>query len=211
MTICEGRSMPYSSIAGKSWIGSRIPAAGTLRRVLDVGVGVGRYSSLFREQHPEAEWVGVEIWAPYVEQFGLAQKYDRLIIADARWVDLARLGLFDVCFCGDVLEHMSASDARELVDRLLPRCRLLFISIPLGFCPQGSVFDNPFERHVVEDYSDERIREHFPAVVDGAVETRGAWTIGTYALSQDGETIAALQALRGHDRSEPPGEPPGPP
>ncbi|MBT9289118.1 class I SAM-dependent methyltransferase [Prosthecodimorpha staleyi] len=196
--------MPYSSIAGKSWIGSKIAAAGTVRRILDVGVGVGRYSSLFRERHPDAEWVGVEIWAPYVEQFGLAQKYDQLIISDVRWVDLARLGLFDVCFCGDVLEHMSASDAQQLVERLLPRCRLLFISIPLGFCPQGSVFDNPFERHVVEDYSDERIRDYFPAVVDGAVETRGAWTIGTYALSGDAETIAALHALRVDDRSEPP-------
>lgn len=181
--------MPYSSRAGKDWVRSRLSAAGEVSRVLDVGVGAGYYSDLFHANFPEAEWVGLEVWAPYVEQFGLQSKYNRLIICDARWIDFNLLGSFDVCFCGDVLEHMPAGDAQCLVDHLLQHARLLFISLPIGYYPKGANGGNPFERHIVDNYSDAAVRQSFPAIIDGWIETVDKWTLGVYALTRH-ETIA---------------------
>jgi hypothetical protein len=161
---------------------------------LDIGVGAGNHSTLFRPQYRRAEWVGVEIWGPYIKQFRLNRKYDKIIIADIRWLDFARLGNFDICFCGDIIEHMPVEDAQRVVGNLLNCCRLLLVSIPIGFYPQGPVFDNPFERHVINNYSDAAFRHLFPAVIDGIVETIETETIGAYALARDAKVLAAFGA-----------------
>ncbi|MEJ1157112.1 class I SAM-dependent methyltransferase [Prosthecomicrobium sp. N25] len=187
--------MPGSSKAGKAWIEARCALAAPVTRILDVGVGRGTYSQLLRERFRTATWVGVEVWEPYVAEFGLAALYDRVIVADARSVDYGAIGPFDLCFLGDVLEHMSTADARALADRLLDCCRLLFISVPIGHFPQGAVGGNPFETHVVEDYSEAGLRAVVPEIVTGTVETRRRWTIGAFAATRDPALRAALLAL----------------
>lgn len=186
--------MPYSSTAGKDWIRARIPVVGKIARVLDVGVGEGHYSNLFRPCYPDAEWVGVEIWGPYIEKFGLEMKYDKLILSDIRWLDFTKLGQFDICFCGDIIEHMTIVEAKAIVDQLLCCSRLVFASVPIGVYPQQPVFGNPFEQHIVDDYSDEKFRKLFPGIVDGVIETVDIWTVGAYALTRDAQVIGALRA-----------------
>lgn len=199
--------MPYSSSAGKGWIASRLAAAGDVRRVLDIGVGAGIYANLFRSRTPGAEWVGIEVWAPYVEQFQLQTKYDRVVLCDVQYLDFSKLGFFDVCFCGDVLEHMPTPEARRVIDQTLYYSRLLFISVPLGHSPQEPINGNPFERHLVEDYSDEVMRQHFPEIVDGTIETDDTWMIGAYVLTRDATTAVALNQLRGNRRRPGPEQP----
>jgi len=72
--------MPFSSEHGKpfiKWVVSKVPSV----RKLDIGCGCGTYAKLF----PGGKWTGVEIWQPYVEEFGLTSLYKHLYVEDARF------------------------------------------------------------------------------------------------------------------------------
>lgn len=187
--------MPRSSPAGKAWIATRLSAVDAVKHVLDIGVGAGTYHSLFAGLLPGALWTGVEAWAPYVEEFGLTSRYDRLIIQDVTKLDLSRIEPADICFCGDVLEHMDLADAVTLVHTLTKLCRLLFISVPLGYCPQGAVGGNPYEKHIVEHFTEELVRNTFKPIIDGNISSHESWTIGVFALSTDRRVAANILQL----------------
>ncbi len=128
-----------------------------IRTVLDVGTGMGTYSDILR---PQLEWIdGVEVWEPYIEQFGLNNKYDRLFVGDAREVvSSARLsheeGLlgskYDLIIFGDVMEHMTEDEALTMWDHASKIAIWGMISIPIIHYPQGPEFGNPYEVHVQE-------------------------------------------------------------
>lgn len=177
--------MPMSSAEGKMQISrffSVLGGSGAVRRCLDIGPGQGAYASLLRRYAPTAEWVGIEVFAPYVEKYDLRRLYDAVHVADARIVDYARLGRFDVCFCGDVLEHMSPEDAVDLLTRLQAQADIVVISIPIVHMPQDGVEDNAFEAHVKDDWSHEEVMATLPNIV-------GSWAgevIGVYVTAATG-------------------------
>ena len=156
--------MPISSENGKQYIQEFI---GQIKhdRMLDIGVGCGTYAKLF----PGSDWTGVEAWEPYVDQFDLNSLYHNLILADARSVDYGSLGLFDVAFLGDVLEHMSSHDAAKLLSNIRDIADFVVISIPLGHHPQGAVNGNEFERHV-EDWDHDKVLRLFGAPKSSRIE-----------------------------------------
>ena len=145
--------MPTSIQEGKQFIKDFV-ATVTHDRLLDIGCGEGTYAKMF----PDAEWTGVEIFGPYVIEFGLDQLYKNLIVQDARTVDFE--GEYDVAFAGDVLEHMTGAEASELVLNLRRVAKWTVISIPLGHHPQGMVNGNVNETHV-EDWDDRKVRRLF--------------------------------------------------
>lgn len=186
--------MPTSNSAGKDWIGAifmALKSAGKVKRVLDIGAGEGTYSILGRSR--DVEWVGVEGWGPYVEEFKLNDKYDKIIISDARYLDYSMLGNFDVCFLGDILEHMTKDEACFIVRRLCTTCRYIFISMPIVKYPQDAVDKNPFQTHIKDDWSNKEVLESFPAICAGMNVNE----IGIYLLvpheqdRQFAETLAA--------------------
>lgn len=173
--------MPSSDNHGKAWISvvfDLLPH-GSVSRVLDVGTGGGRYAENLR--HPAQHWMGIEVWGPYLDKYALRQKYDKIIIADARYVDYSLFDPFDVVFCGDVLEHMEKAEAVALTDKLLHRARFVFISLPITLAPQGAVESNPFEVHVKDDWTIEEARASFPSVTVSIVHE----TIGVLVLASD--------------------------
>src|SRR5689334_18537549 len=101
--LTSGGRMPRSLVEGKAWISHEIarlrPAT-----VLDVGPGQGTYADLLRQVTPSAHWSAVEVFAPYVDTYGLAAKYDRVEVVDIR--DFSWPQHFDVVILGDVLEHL---------------------------------------------------------------------------------------------------------
>ena len=166
--------MPFSSEAGKAsiaWALSRIPVP---KAALDIGCGQGTYAKMF----PKLQWTGVEIWEPYVEKYGLKDLYPSLQIADAREWDTDEH--FDVCFLGDVLEHMPADHAIELVERAKRWADTVVISIPLGHYPQGEYDGNPHEFHVVEDWTDAQVRQAFGTPTWADIDQE----IGVYVYSK---------------------------
>lgn len=141
--------MPTSIQEGKQFIRDFVATVDN-RRMLDIGCGEGTYAKMF----PEADWTGVEIFGPYVMEFGLDKIYNELIVQDARTVDFE--GEYDIAFAGDVLEHMTGAEASELVLKLRRVANWTVISIPLGHHPQGMVNGNVHETHV-EDWDDRKV------------------------------------------------------
>lgn len=142
--------MPFSAQNGKDYI-RNIVARVRHDRMLDIGCGSGTYARLF----PELEWTGVEVWEPYVDRFSLDRLYERFILSDARvWKPDGR---YDIGVAGDVLEHMSADDAVGVFEAMKSCCDHVIVSIPIVNYPQDEIDGNPFEAHVVEDWSVERV------------------------------------------------------
>lgn len=152
-----------SSAEGKSWIKERIgllASAGPLA-IVDVGPGVGTYAKLLAG--PDVKRiVGIEVWEPYVTTYRLRDYYDDLIIGDVRTVSIPPT---DVVILGDVAEHMSAGEALDVWRRCADAARCaVYLSIPVVHYPQQPIEDNPYEVHVEEDWSHDKVLAHFAGI-----------------------------------------------
>jgi hypothetical protein len=156
--------MPYSAEEGQSLMMSWIKAQSP-RSVLDIGAGSGTYGKLVRAACPDAYRIGVEVWHPYVARFNLTDVYDQVVHADVRdmWGEPPIRA--DVVILGDVLEHMHVEDATRVWRMALDWARkAVYLSIPITPYPQGECEGNPFEAHVVPDYTDERVLATFEGI-----------------------------------------------
>ena len=166
--------MPYSFDLGKQYV-KNIVGRVKHDRMLDVGAGSGTYAKLF----PKSEWTGIEVWETYINQFNLNDLYKDIIVGDVRSFRFPTLGKFDVAIAGDVLEHMTADEAVFVVNNLRAIADTVIVSIPIGHHPQGEFEGNPYETHVVDDWTDERVRDVFKDITWGAVDG----CIGVYCWS----------------------------
>lgn len=166
--------MPFSFEQGKQYTRNIV---GRIKhdRMLDIGPGSGTYAKMF----PDAEWTGIEIWEPYVEKYGLKDLYKKIIVADSREYDFSELGKFDVAIAGDVLEHMTADEAKNVLEKLKSVADTVIVSIPIGHHPQGEWEGNPYEEHVVDDWTDDRVKEVLGEPTWSAVDG----VIGVYCWS----------------------------
>jgi hypothetical protein len=117
------------------------------RRILDLGMGTGKWGFLIREQSDLAEgrndrreWKltidGVEAYEPYI---GAHQRsvYDTVHVADVREFLLSYRGeKYDVVLALDIIEHFDPGAAVEFVAEALGVARFCVISTPKGFYPQ---------------------------------------------------------------------------
>jgi hypothetical protein len=128
------------------------------KKVLDIGVGWGKYGCLFRvcleggyhDISNRANWRvvidGIEAFPAYI---GDLQKsvYDNIIISTVEDA-LPGLSDYDVIFMGDVIEHLPKDVGLRVIDRLLQKANSrLIIATPNGPYEQGAVLDNEYERH----------------------------------------------------------------
>lgn len=143
-----------------------------IKSILDVGTGRGTYSDLLRE-HVDKIY-GVEAWEPYIEEFGLLTKYDRLVLGDVRDLDWKRD--VDLVIFGDILEHMSKEDSIKVWENMSSIARWGMVSVPIIHYPQGAEFGNPFEVHVQDHLTPESVREAFgPFDLEAVYEVTGTF------------------------------------
>ena len=155
--------MSTSDPAGKPWTVRQI-AKLSPQSVLDVGPGEGHYLEFIKSfvgDHIKVD--GIEIWEPYVEKFQLDKRYDNLYVGDVRNHDNFE---YDIVIFGDVLEHMAEQDAVTVWNKASLQARYGVISIPIVHHPQGVVENNPYEAHVVEDWSTKKVLDSFHSIVD---------------------------------------------
>ncbi len=150
--------MGYSDPENKPWAKEKIIELRPTT-VLDVGAGQGVYLDLIRQGLGAGVIVNaVEVWQPYIDQFDLENRYDKLFAMDVRSMKNFE---YDLVILGDVLEHMSEKDAVELWDRIALQAKYAIISIPIIHYHQDAINGNPYEVHVEEDWDIERVLRTF--------------------------------------------------
>jgi mannosyltransferase OCH1-like enzyme len=153
--------MGFSDPTNKPWTQQEIIKINP-KTVLDVGAGQGVYLDLIRAVLPEDVFVhAVEVWDPYIKQFNLVARYDKLFQMDVREMETFD---YDLVILGDVLEHMPEKDAVELWDRISKNAKYAIISIPIIHYHQDAINGNPYEVHVEEDWNTERVLKTFKGI-----------------------------------------------
>lgn len=129
------------------------------KRVLDVGVGFGKWGVLFREygdifrgRLSPKEWQtsieGVEIFEAYrnpIYDFA----YSKVHYKDIQDFLKKNNSSYDFIYAGDVIEHLNKDAALEVVKQLQTISKTFVLSIPLtDRWPQGEVFGNVYETHL---------------------------------------------------------------
>jgi hypothetical protein len=140
----------------KQWFIDNVP---TSERILDVGPGQGTYSELLRSLGYRMD--AVEVWAPYVDQFGLRKKYDNVYIADIRDFDI---GSYNFIILGDVLEHLSTEDAKSLMNKIDIYGIDVMVAIPYMMPQDGEEYGNEYETHHQADLTHEIFLERYPCM-----------------------------------------------
>ncbi len=174
--------MGTSSREGKEKIKSWVNTLGNINTVLDIGTGKGTYVQLLKHKGkiiPRAKFIGVEAWLPYIERFNLRIKYDEIINEDIRNLNFSSIGRVDLTIAGDVLEHITKEEAIRVVKEISKISQFMIISIPIVHYPQDEINNNPFEKHIKDDWSDNEILEIWsPLIIDKEIGNE----IGVYLL-----------------------------
>ncbi|MEI8314974.1 MAG: hypothetical protein WCG79_05930 [Verrucomicrobiota bacterium] len=129
------------------------------KRVLDIGVGFGRWGMIVREfcdvwygrvlrKNWKVHIEGVEGFAPSIEDYHRTF-YDRIHIGDFRTLRTSLGEGWDVVIFGDVLEHFEKKEAYQLLDWALSASEYVLVNIPLGAdWSQVDIYENVYERHL---------------------------------------------------------------
>lgn len=105
----------------------------------------------------------VEVWQPYIDQFNLVNRYNRLYSMDVRQMENFE---YDLVILGDILEHMSEQEAIKLWDKISKQAKYAIISIPIIHYHQDAINGNPYEVHVEEDWNTEKVLEKFHSIIE---------------------------------------------
>jgi hypothetical protein len=126
-------------------------------RVLDVGAGAGIWADLLttgtvdRRATLKRENIdAVEIFEPYIERFGLEQKYNWIYRGDFKELAI-RTDWYNVVILGDVLEHFEMEDALKVWEKarqIVGPFGVVLLSTPIIDFPQGEVDGNVHEAHL---------------------------------------------------------------
>lgn len=155
--------MGYSDPTNKPWTQEKIKELNP-KTVLDVGAGQGVYLDLIRSSMGnDVEVHAVEVWQPYIDQFNLTNRYNRLYAMDVRSMENFE---YDLVILGDILEHMSESEAIKLWDKISKQAKYAIISIPIIHYHQDAINGNPYEVHVEEDWNTDKVLEKFHSIIE---------------------------------------------
>ena len=141
------------------------------KKVLDIGVGFGRWGVLVREfcevwfsrihsNDWEVRVEGIEAFEPNIEEFQ-RKFYDQIHIGDAAEVLPTLSADWDVVLFGDVLEHFDRDVAEQLLRTALEKSKYVMVNIPLGDdWPQEEMYGNPYEAHRSEWFPEDFRKFH---------------------------------------------------
>ena len=132
-----------------NWIRMRFPANAT---VLDVGACDG----LWRRILPE--YTNMDAVEAFLPNMSRLTGYRALYNADIRTFQYE---WYDLIIFGDVIEHLTVSEAQDVLAYAKPRCKDMIIAVPWLYV-QGAIYDNPFEVHVQDDLTADLFAERYP-------------------------------------------------
>lgn len=141
---CEGKKEVCE------WIRTHYPANAA---VLDVGTG---HNATWAKLLPEYDLDAVEAFEPNCEK--IKDYYQNITCADIReyWYYY-----YDLIIFGDVIEHMSPNEARDVLEYAKRHCSDMIVAVPFLY-PQDAIYGNPYERHIQDDLTPELFEERYP-------------------------------------------------
>jgi len=127
------------------------------QKVLDVGVGFGKYGLLSREylelydgREKYKDWKrqidGIEVFKEYLTP-AHEYIYDHIYIGNALEVLPTLQDQYDLILLIDTLEHFGYEEGVSLLEECMRRSRNMIISTPWDIGSQEESFNNPFEKH----------------------------------------------------------------
>lgn len=164
------------------------------QRVLDIGVGFGRWGMIVREfcdvwrgrpffREWSAHIEGVEIYPKYIASYHKSF-YDKIHICDAAEFIGNLKQRFDLVIFGDVLEHFPRNIGEETLKKCLRQADYMLINVPLGdVWPQDELHGNIHERH--ESVWNPEDFEAFPVVRKEIFLDNLSRPFGTFVLSAE--------------------------
>ncbi len=156
--------MAGSNPENRPWILSKILEINP-ETILDIGPGQGTYSDLIKDAPISPIIDGVEVWEPYVEEYNLLSKYNKITIKDVREYDNFS---YDLVIFGDILEHMTKEDAIAVWEKASNQAKYAIISLPIIYYPQGHWHGNPYEAHVVDNWNHTDVMNTFSHIIDSS-------------------------------------------
>ena len=129
------------------------------KRVLDIGVGFGRWGMITREfcdvwfgRVLRSRWdvrvEGVEAFKKNIDKYH-SYFYDKIHVGDLRDIQPKLKDRWNLIIFGDVLEHFEKDEGIQLLHWALETSDYVLVNIPLGDnWPQEDSYDNPYERHL---------------------------------------------------------------
>lgn len=126
--------------------------------ILDVGAGCGTYGILLRDYFNEID--AVEVFKPNIERYELWNIYRSVFNEDIR--DF-KYGWYDIIIFGDVLEHLSVEEAREVLRYASQHSKVIIVAVPYCY-KQGIEEGNEYEIHKQDDLTDEIMKERYPGL-----------------------------------------------
>jgi len=126
-------------------------------KVLDIGVGFGKYGFLSREYlelwDPDAAYGerkrqidGIEAFEAYLTPLHRLI-YDHIFIGNAREVLLKLTDRYDLILMIDVFEHFNYQDGLKVLEECRRCGQNILISVPKIMSIQADVYGNPYETH----------------------------------------------------------------
>jgi SAM-dependent methyltransferase len=136
-----------TKLGSVSYVQAIESAVGRANAVLDVGCGNNSPLGRFRRRPKYA--VGVDAYAPWLEESGRKGIHDQYVEMNALDLDQAfRPEQFDVVMACDFLEHLErvAAEKQLMMMERIAAQRVVVLT-PNGFVPQDATWDNPYQVH----------------------------------------------------------------
>lgn len=132
--------------------------AGRKVNVVDCGTGEGKWGTLIAPII-RGQIDGIEAWPSNVQKARDTGAYRKVYQGDIRAFGEFTAATYDVAILGDVLEHLTKTDAMEFISRLQKSVSEIYLVIPVCICIQsGEAWGNPFETHLYH-WSDRELRD----------------------------------------------------
>ena len=191
------------------------------KRVLDVGVGFGRWGIIVREFCDV--WFGrvlPEQWSVYIEGIEVFEPnispyhkyfYNKIHIGDALDIIPGIDELWDVVIFGNIIEHFTRDEGERLLRWSIDHSKYVIVNVPLGDdWQQEEMYNNPYERHksiykeddfsshlarksIFQDYIGRKHGSFVLSREDPRGISKRLFSQGTDAESYPQETIAATE------------------
>lgn len=132
--------------------------------ILDVGAGWGKYRYLLPTHPMDA----CEIWPEYAPS--LQPLYNQVFMTDIRTFNY---DFYDIIIFGDVLEHLTQTEAQDVLKKAMDRCTQVYVVIPYLYPQHGD--ENPYEEHLQPDLTDVLIKQLYNLRLLGRDDMKGVY------------------------------------